>query len=126
MLMYYTQLLSIFIREGLVEYINIVSGPLPSPWSGEKGRRVLCPHRGVVKKEELRFSAGERKKGSLPSPWSGEKGKSCDSLPGKGRRVLCPHRGVVKKEELRFSAGGRKTGSLPSPCSGEKGRKIRL
>ncbi|KAL0905751.1 hypothetical protein M5K25_024188 [Dendrobium thyrsiflorum] len=71
------------IGEGLVECVNSVSGPLPSPWSGEKGRRVLCPHRGVVKKEELRFSAGERKKGSLPSPWSGEKGRVAVLCRGK-------------------------------------------
>ncbi|KAL0921489.1 hypothetical protein M5K25_008566 [Dendrobium thyrsiflorum] len=79
--------------------ISVLSGSLPSPWRGEKGRVavlcrrkeevVLCHRRGEVKNEELRFSAGGRKKGSLPSPWRGEKGRVA---------VLC------RRKEEGFSA----------------------
>ncbi|KAL0922750.1 hypothetical protein M5K25_006765 [Dendrobium thyrsiflorum] len=90
--------------------VSACRGSLPSPWSGEKGKkRGSLPSPWSGEKGKKRGSlpspwSGEKgkKSGSLPSPWSGEKGKSCGSLPKEGRRVLCHHRVVVKKEERDY------------------------
>ncbi|KAL0905999.1 hypothetical protein M5K25_024458 [Dendrobium thyrsiflorum] len=102
-------------RESCVKTpVSACRGSLPSPWSGEKGKKqgsLLSPWSGEKGK----------KQGSLPSPWSGEKGKKRGSLPS-------PWSGEKEKKQGSLPSPwsgekGKKRGSLPSPWSGEKGKK---
>ncbi|KAL0927626.1 hypothetical protein M5K25_001817 [Dendrobium thyrsiflorum] len=93
--------------------VSACRGSLPSPWSGEKGKKqgsLPSPWSGEKGK----------KQGSLPSPWSGEKGKKRGSLPSPWSGEKGKKRGSLPSPWS--GEKGKKSGSLPSPWSGEKGK----
>ncbi|KAL0919005.1 hypothetical protein M5K25_011067 [Dendrobium thyrsiflorum] len=125
------------------EYVNIVSGSLPSPGSGEKGNRFSAFTERLEKEWFSAFAEtleGRavlcwRKKGSLPLPegrsWIVQDDmnkdvnsvyennlcpSSLEAFEGSTStlcRVLCPHRGVVKKDIGSLPEKEEWIGSLP-------------
>ncbi|KAL0912899.1 hypothetical protein M5K25_016314 [Dendrobium thyrsiflorum] len=109
-----------------VKYVNIVSGSLPSPGSGEKGHRFSVGEGRVD-----RFSAGEGR-----YRFSAGEGR-VERFSAEGRGCLCRkvgrNNGSLPEEEISLpsNSGGFRvkyvnivSGSLPSLGSGEKGHRF--
>ncbi|KAL0909814.1 hypothetical protein M5K25_020712 [Dendrobium thyrsiflorum] len=81
--------------------------------------KVLCLHRGVVKKE-VAVLCRRKEEGSLPSPRSGEKG-SVAVLCRRKEEGSLPSPRSGEKGSVAVLCRRKEEGSLPSPRSGEKG-----
>ncbi|KAL0928939.1 hypothetical protein M5K25_000875 [Dendrobium thyrsiflorum] len=100
------------------EYVNIVSGSLPSPGSGEKGHRFSAFAERLEKewfsafaeRLEGRAVLYRRKRLPLPEGWKEQR------FSAGGRGFLCRkvgrNNGSLPEEEVAFA--GRLTGSIPS------------